>query len=162
VKKVVKIHNMEKYWLDTYQKFIQDKKLLEGLIKTYPLEFFKEKLDNILNNVDSNIFIKDYKMLELIVDLTTIKNKHEIFKKIKSLSNLMGYYIVRLINNGQIETIFNDVNKFTKIKIFFAKRFDEELNDVEYLYHVTLKEIWLKTIKTFLVFFRTYIKIIDN
>lgn len=133
---------MEKYWLEPYQEFIQEKKLNEGLIKSVSLSIFKNKLNDLLKDINHEIETKN-DMVQLYLDFTNL-NKYNIYKKILSLSNILGYYIIRIKNNNDIleKPLFYDAKNFEKCKIFFVKNNDEELNDIKYLYHLTLKDIW--------------------
>ena len=134
---------MKKYWLEPYQEFIQYKKINEGLTKSYSIELFDKKLQKLLNNYDYKVEIKEYD-IELFIDFSTIKDKIGIFKKIDSLSNIMGYYIVRLINNKKIIEIpyFPKIENFDDTIIYFTKNFDDEVNDIKHFYHLTLNGLW--------------------
>ena len=135
---------MKKYWLEPYQEFIQYKKINEGLTKSYSIELFDKKLQKLLNNYDYKVEIKEYDMIELFIDFSTIKDKIGFFKKIDSLSNIMGYYIVRLVNNKKIIEIpyFPKIKNFDDTIIYFIKNFDDEVNDIKYFYHLTLNDLW--------------------
>lgn len=138
---------MNKYWLEPYQEFIQYKKISEGLIKTHPIELFDKKLRKLLNKYEYQINIKDYGMIELFINFS-VDDKIGLFKKIISLSNVLGYYITRVVNNNKVVDIpyFPKIKNFDDVIIYFAKNFDDEIVDKGVLYHLTLNDIWQKKI----------------
>ena len=137
----------DRYWLDTYQKFIQEKKLLEGLIRTESLTVSKTKIEDFFqkNKFENyTLEIKDFDMIKISLDFIEIKNKKITFlKNLISLFNLLGYYITRLISNGEIIKTY-DLYKIEsdRVTFYIAKKFNDIPDSITTLYHITPKFIW--------------------
>lgn len=153
--KITYIYNYNEFKesLNHQERYLLDSTMTEGLIRSVSYDDFIKYISNFLkkNNfifkVDKNYtFTKEQSVK---VDLIW-KFDIELFNNFVSLINNLGYFFNVYIRYTELIKGVPDKFKIKsgeKIEIFFNKKFDTEKELIsQYVYHVTLKEIYEKSI----------------
>jgi hypothetical protein len=115
--------------------------ILEGLITTYPMDFFYKKLLRLFSGKNLNVSIKIDKLTNsLILNLKT--DSIDSLSILDKIADSNGYFISLIETDNGIWTKLSEITltTLTNLSIHFESKFDEEVEvkDIpEFLYHVT-------------------------
>jgi hypothetical protein len=148
--------NHLKYFNDDFDLFhhLTYLSMKEGLIYSATYDIFKEKLNNLMLSYlnDEYIFIdiKNDEYISLYFDKSELskKNIFDLTKKITNLNNTLGYFISLAVddNGFKIDSLSLKGGN-NNIILYFNKIFDIPENTPLILYHLTLKDFYIKKIK---------------
>jgi len=130
-------------WYESGLKSLNVKLFKEGLIKTYPFDFAVQRLGK-------------YGSVKLISNKIYLGLKKEYFNKIEGLVkylNTLGYFAAtfKVLGKGQevspenyknlsdYKDVLSVANEAQQIWIEIEAKYDDSINDSEFLYHLTLK-----------------------
>lgn len=129
-----------------------DKELCEGLITSVNYDKFKHHLEKLLikfNDLSYSISNEELynKNSGVNISLTMLKmdkaSKIDLYKKLNKLINNLGYFIYFEKDSFNLESFY----KKRFVKILFNKKFDFPFNNkIDFLYHITLEDLWNKKI----------------
>lgn len=133
--------------------------IIEGLIKTHPIQVAKKILDRKFA-VDNLKVKDDISTNRLILDITNFEH----FNELLVLINNLGYFVSAIdlytfgggfnyekFSKDKLIEIMSKKKEYKKIELVLEAKFDEQINVSSVLFHVTKKEKIGKIIKNGIV-----------
>jgi hypothetical protein len=122
-----------------YREFLQ---IEEGLITTYPMDFFSKKVKMLISGKGIKASIRVEKLTNSLV-LNLASCTLDFLKILEKTSDQNGYFISLIVIEEKYYKKIDEVklDKGAPVEVHFESKFDKEVKDIpDTLYHVTLSK----------------------